>query len=80
MDRLFSVVLSNWKRAMGRQEVPPEHKEELLHVWVTKHWNRLLRDAVKSPSLEILKKNLDAILYNVQHTHKGQKAWTFQQT
>ncbi|KFV73865.1 hypothetical protein N308_09567, partial [Struthio camelus australis] len=31
----------------------------------TEHWNRLPREAVESPSLEIFKTRLDAILGNV---------------
>ena len=36
--------------------------KELLHIRVTEHWNRLPREAVDSPSLEILKTCLDAYL------------------
>ncbi|KFV82888.1 hypothetical protein N308_04371, partial [Struthio camelus australis] len=32
---------------------------------VTEHWNRLPREAVESPSLEIFKSRLDTILGNV---------------
>ena len=34
-------------------------------VRVTEHWNRLPREAVESPSLEIFKTHLDAILHNL---------------
>jgi len=44
------------------QEVPSEHEEELLPSGVAEHWNRLRREVVESPSLEIFKTHLDAIL------------------
>ena len=34
-------------------------------VRVTEHWNKLLREAVESPSLEIFKIHLDVILCNM---------------
>ncbi|KFV80689.1 hypothetical protein N308_11097, partial [Struthio camelus australis] len=34
-------------------------------VRVTEHWNRLPREAVESPSLEIFQSHLDSILGNV---------------
>ncbi|RMB93967.1 hypothetical protein DUI87_29552 [Hirundo rustica rustica] len=46
------------------QEVPPEHEEELLCA-VTEHWNRLPRESVESPLLEIFQTHLDTILCHV---------------
>ncbi|GAB0180006.1 hypothetical protein GRJ2_000465900 [Grus japonensis] len=49
-----------------------EHRKFHLHMRknfftlsVTEHWNRLPREAVQSPSLEIFKTRLDAILCNL---------------
>jgi len=40
-------------------------RKNFLTLRVTEHWNRLLREAVESPSLEILKPHLDVILCNL---------------
>ncbi|KGL80583.1 hypothetical protein N309_11344, partial [Tinamus guttatus] len=37
-------------------------RKNFLTVKVTEHWNRLPREAVESPSLEIFKTRLDAVL------------------
>ncbi|KAJ7418008.1 hypothetical protein WISP_61333 [Willisornis vidua] len=37
-------------------------RKNFFAVWVTEHWNRLPREVVESPSLEILQNHLDAIL------------------
>ena len=66
---LFSVACSNRTKDNGQKL---EHKKLYLNVTknfftfsVTEHWNRLPREAVESPSLEIFNTHLDTYLCNL---------------
>ena len=66
---LFSVVCSHRTRSSG---IKLRHRMFCTNVWknfytvrVTEHWNRLPREIVESPSMEIFKIYLDAYLCNL---------------
>jgi len=67
--RLFSVVCSSRTRGSGHKleqgKFHTNMRKNIFTVRVTKHWNRLPREAVESPSLEILKTHLDIFLCNM---------------
>jgi len=64
--KLFSVVPSDRTRGSGHKlklrKFQLNMRKNNFTVRVTEHWHRLPREAVESPSLEILKTLLDKVL------------------
>ena len=68
-DRLFLVVPSDRTRGNAHKlehwKFCLDMRKNFCTLIVTEHRNRLFREVVESPSMEIVKTHLDASLYNL---------------
>ena len=80
MANLFSVVCGDRTRSNGHKiehrKFCTNTRKNFFMVRVTEHWNRLPKDVVESPSLEIFKAHLDTYLGCLLKEPVWQGGWT----
>ena len=67
--RLFSALYTNRARSNGlkleHRKFHTNIRKDFFTIRVMEHWNRLPREVVESPSMEILMTCLNAYLFNL---------------
>jgi len=57
------LMAGGWNQVIYKVPSNPNHSmKNFFTLRMTEHWNRLPREAVESPSLEIFKTHLDVVL------------------